>query len=114
MPTVRAVFEDRGTFQRVQGDGLEATPRILNEPYSGIGAVWVPADGEFRLRFESSIAIRGRPDWNEFRFIRFAYRKQDSGDVSLELNHAAVEQQPTRYVAGDGPADGPAAPLFAG
>lgn len=102
LPMIRPLFEDEGDFVRV-GDAAAAA-RVQNPRYTGARAVRIEPGGEYRLDLARPAAIRERPEWGQFRFLRFALRKADGGRFCLELNHERAADQPARFEAGPGEA----------
>ena len=54
------------------------------------------------MALRGSLAIRERPAWGEFRFLRFAFRKQGAGRICLQLDHRQRAERPASYDAGFG------------
>ena len=75
---------------------------VADDRQSGTRAVKLPAGPLYAHRFSQSPAIRERPAWGEFRFLRFAFRKKGAGRICLQLNHRQTEDRPARYDAGQG------------
>jgi len=100
LPMIRTVLEDQGTLAAIDG-GVPG--KLVDSPcYAGAAALAVAPPGGCRLILETPMAIRERPQWGQFRFLRFAFRKSGGGRVCLELDHAESATRPARYDAGLG------------
>lgn len=131
LPMIQVLFEDAGAFVAAApepADGLAPTAEASETPapaavpsapappptplppatlvtddrQAGTRAVRLPAGPLYRHRLSQSLAIRERPAWGEFRFLRFAFRKKGAGRICLELNHRQSGERPARYDAGQG------------
>jgi hypothetical protein len=103
LPMLRTVFEDEGSFAKDEaGAEAPAAKLVRTEKYSGEKAVELAAGTRYRFALDSAVAVRERPAWGEFRFLRFAFRKHGAGRVCWELDHRDAAQRPTRYDAGVG------------
>jgi hypothetical protein len=85
LPMIQTLFEDDAPLRTVEGKPavLTAAPR-----YTGAAAIAMPPESVCAWRLERPVAIRERPQWGEFRFLRFAVRKSGGGRIGLELQHA--------------------------
>jgi hypothetical protein len=100
LPMIRCLFEDDGPLRRRDNQRLSV---LVEEPhYTGVRAIAVPADGGCAWRLDPPLAIRERPRWGEFRFLRFVVRKDGGGRLGMELSHAESATRPARYDAGLG------------
>ena len=104
-----ALFEDSGRFEAVAPADRSKIKLISDDRHAGAHAVRVAPGGEYRLAMGRIIAIRAKPIEGEFRYIRFAFRKYGSGQVSLSLGHLASHHRPCRYEAGKGTPTAPSA-----
>lgn len=122
LPMLQEVFEDQGRFVATpwpataeqesssnapsveSGAGEPAVPDTLvtEDKQSGRQAVKLPAGACYHLTLRGSLAIRERPAWGEFRFLRFAFRKQGAGRICLQLDHRQRAERPASYDAGSG------------
>ena len=99
LPMIQTLFEDDAPLRTIGGEpaDLTAAPR-----YTGAAAIALPPESVSAWRLERPVAIRERPQWGEFRFLRFAVRKSGGGRVGLELQHAETVSRPARYDLGVG------------
>ncbi len=102
LPHLYRVFEDRGEFAAIDAEQKGEAKLISEVRYYGTHAAKVSPDGQFRLKFAEPIAVRERPEWGEYRFIRFAFRKVGGGQIGLELNRGGDFNRASRYDAGAG------------
>jgi len=127
LPMIQALFEDDGQFvalppeppsppasvAEAAGAAVAAAPATTMAPpapatlatgdtQSGLRAVRLPAGPRYRLDLRGTLAVRERPAWGEFRFLRFAFRKPGAGRVFLQLEHRQSQERPARYDAGSG------------
>jgi len=125
LPMIHELFEDDGHFVASQGPPTggrvptsatqppgeqDSTPRepaaaatlVTEDKQSGIRSVRLAAGPQYQLDLRGSLAIRERPAWGEFRFLRFAFRKQGAGRICLQLDHRQTQERPARYDAGTG------------
>lgn len=58
--------------------------------------------GRFQIGLGEQFPIRERPQWGEYRFLRFAVKKQGKGRLAVELQPAAARTKPLRYDLGRG------------
>jgi len=101
-----ALFEDTGRFDPVGGADRAKVKLISDDRHCGARAVRIAPGGEYRMKLGRMISIRERPAKGQFRYIRFAFRKYGSGQISLTLGHLASHRRPNRYQAGlDTPTD---------
>ena len=96
------LFEDSGRFDAAAPADRAKVKLISDDRHAGSRAVRIEPGGEYRMNFGRMIAIRPKPIEGEFRYIRFAFRKYGSGQVSLSLGHVAWRNRPCRYEAGKG------------
>jgi len=109
LPFLREVFEDGADL--VLGpdaghDGGPAPPTaelVAGQSWSGERCLRIQAGGRVSLKIgPEPAAIRAQPDFNEYRYLRFAFRKRGRGHVQVELHHDAEHERPLRYFAGRG------------
>jgi len=103
------LFEDSGRFDAVAPADRSKIKLISDDRHCGARAVRAAPGGEYRLALGRIISIRAKPIEGEFRYIRFAFRKYGSGQVSLSLGHVASRSRPCRYEAGEGTPTAPVA-----
>jgi hypothetical protein len=77
------------------------------QKHTGNQSLRLPAAREFRIPVTKPIAIRERPQLGEYRFLRFAVRKQGGGGLKVAMEHAATVDRPANYEAGANPPDDP-------
>jgi S1-C subfamily serine protease len=95
LPTLFRVFEEReGTPERAKV--------IEDDRHAGTKSFQLPAGQEHRLPLGATIRIRERPEWGEFRFIRFAVRKRGGGQASLAFEATDIRAAPRRFDLGQG------------
>jgi len=106
----RLVFEDQANFVANLLEG-EGTARLdPTERYSGKSSVRVTPDQRFNERMPGlGIRIRQNPGPDEYRFLRFAWKKKGGQTICLQLNHdgqwgpSEGSAAKFRYHAGTGP-----------
>ena len=76
LPTLYRVFEERDAIPQ------EATI-VDDDRHAGTRSVRFVAGKEHLWPLPAPLRIRERPEWGEFRFIRFAVRKSGGGQTSL-------------------------------
>jgi S1-C subfamily serine protease len=125
LPMIRTLFEDDGQFVALPPEPSEASPAeaatpaaappppappaaaspaklVTEDRQSGVKAVLLPSGPRYQLDLRGSLAVRERPAWGEFRFLRFAFRKQGAGRICVQLDHRQSQERPARYDAGLG------------
>lgn len=122
LPMLQELFEDEGQFVAAEwprtaerespaiadpapaGAAAPPTPAavVTEDVHAGLRAVQLPAGACYQLALRGALAIRERPAWGEFRFLRFAFRKQGAGRICLQLDHRQTDDRPARYDAGSG------------
>jgi S1-C subfamily serine protease len=102
LPTLYQAFEERGQLAAVDPAAAGSATLAADDRHYGVHSLRVTPGGEFRLPLAETIRIRERPAWGEYRFIRFAVRKQGGGRASLGLESAEFRVQMARYDAGRG------------
>jgi hypothetical protein len=105
-----AIFEDQPEFvaNLTQGAGVAALEP--SEKYSGAASVKVTPDQKYNPALPGlGVKIRQNPVAGEYRYLRYAWRKQGGQMICLQLNHDGVWGPATagapkfRYDAGGGP-----------
>jgi hypothetical protein len=104
-----AVFEDQVEFLASLTQGGGQASLIADQKYSGLVSIKVTPDQKFNPTLPGlGVKIRERPAPGEFRFLRFAWKKQGGQAICLQLNHdgqwgpAADKPGKFRYHAGPG------------
>ncbi|MCH8924238.1 MAG: NPCBM/NEW2 domain-containing protein, partial [Planctomycetes bacterium] len=115
LPTVHRLLEDTGRLILVKDEppdkkkpGKKKEEKkwgigqiVKQGAYSGTSCVKITPPGKFRLDLPGLNApIRANPDWGEYRYIRFAFRKQGQGPVHLDYGHDRAGALPFRHDAG--------------
>lgn len=103
LPTLFRGFEDAAQFVSAVDPPRGEATLVEEEAHSGKASVKITPDGRFRLAFGQTARIRANPQWGEYRFVRFAFRKFGQGRVSIELEHDGERDRVVRYDAGTGP-----------
>jgi hypothetical protein len=95
LPTLCRVFEEH-----------DAVPNgatiVEDDRHAGTRSMKLAAGQEHRLPLAGSIRIRERPEWGEYRFIRFAVRKHGGGQAALAFEATDARDVPRRYDLGHG------------
>ncbi len=95
LPTLQRVFEER--------DAIPPNATIVEDDrHAGTRSVRFVAGKEHRWPLAAPLRIRERPEWGEYRFIRFAVRKLGGGQASLAFEATDLREQPRRYDLGQG------------
>ena len=102
LPTLYQAFEERGRLTAVDPAAAGSAVVTADDRHYGVHSLRLTPGGEFRLLLAETIRIRERPTWGEFRFVRFAVRKQGGGRASLRIDSAEFRVQPARYDLGRG------------
>lgn len=110
-----AIFEDQSEFVELLKEGGGQASLASDEKYSGSFSIKVTPDQRFNPALPSlGVKIRENPGPGEFRYLRFAWKKQGGQAICLQLNHdgqwgpAADKPGKFRYHAG------PSGELFGG
>ena len=102
MPTLYQAFEEQAAPVAVNANAGGSAAVNAEDRHYGRKSLELQPGGEFRLDFPETVRIRERPAWGEYRFLRFAVRKQGGGRVSLGLDSANFRTQAARYDLGRG------------
>jgi len=105
LPMLSEVFEDGAAWELLPDEGEEvAEAELQNEDaYSGTGCLRITPGGRCRIELaDGPAAIRERPRWGEYRYLRFAFRKRGQGQVRIELGHDGEQDRKLQYFAGRG------------
>ncbi len=85
-PDIYQVFDELGTWRNTAGEGKAITASAMVDPHHGQRAVQIPSGSAYELSWDKPVAIRERPLWGEYRFIRFAFRsKSKDAHATLRL-----------------------------
>jgi hypothetical protein len=102
-----AVFEDQPEFVANLTEGGGQATLFSDEKYSGAVSVKVTPDQRFNPALPGlNVKIREKPSPGEYRYLRFAWKKQGGQAICLQLNHdgqwgpAADKPGKFRYHAG--------------
>lgn len=101
LPTIFRWYEDGAEPGTWPADQPEEHELATNESYTGARALHLPEGSRIRLALPSALAIRERPRWGEYRFLRFAFRAHGDGRLRVELDQA-VARDPVVYDGGPG------------
>ncbi len=83
-----AVFEDQPEFIANLNEGSGEATLFTDEKYSGTASVRVTPDQRFIAALPGlGVKIRENPGPGEYRYIRFAWKKQGGKSICLQLNH---------------------------
>jgi hypothetical protein len=85
-PDIYEVFDELGAWSKTAGDGKAIIASAIDDPHHGQRAVQIPSGSAYELSWDKPVAIRERPLWGEYRFIRFAFRsKAKSAHATVRL-----------------------------
>ncbi len=96
LPTLYRVFEDETNLPAL------AAAVVDEEHHHGTRSLRVAAGKKIELPLAAPVAIRERPKWGEYRFLRFAVRKKGKGRIAVDLAGDAARAERARYDAGQG------------
>ena len=96
LPTLYRVLEDESPLAAVRAALTQ------DERHYGTASLRVARGTRIELPLPSVVAIRERPQWGQYRFLRLAVRKKGNGQVALELGSEPARIEPARYDAGKG------------
>lgn len=83
-----AIFEDQSEFVEQLKEGGGQATLASEEKYSGSFSIKVTPDQRFNPALPSlGVKIRENPGPGEFRYLRFAWKKQGGQAICLQLNH---------------------------
>ncbi|WP_145087627.1 PDZ domain-containing protein [Anatilimnocola aggregata] len=107
-PLTCALYEDGSKLTAEASSGASSATYITADRFSGRGSLQLTGNGLYRLGLQASLMIRERPEWGEYRFVRFAVRrpqkqkKEAKGRLSIEFQPAAAGRRPYRLDTGKG------------
>lgn len=96
LPTLFRVYEDETTSPAT------AAAIVEDERHYGTRSIRVARGATITLPLSSPVAIRERPQWGEYRFIRIAVRKKGQGRIAVDFGADVARTEPARYDAGKG------------
>ncbi len=102
LPTLYCAFEEQARFIPHGGNAAGSASLVEDDKHFGHRSVRLTPAGRFMISFPSPVAIRERPKWGEFRFLRFAFRKKGGGRISVELESTPSRMEAARYDGGQG------------
>ncbi len=83
-----AIFEDQPEFVANLNQGGGQATLVSEDKYSGTASVKVTPDQRFNPALPGlGLKIREKPAPGEFRYLRFAWKKQGGQAICLQLNH---------------------------
>ncbi len=83
-----SVFEDQVEFLANLKEGGGHASIIAEEKYSGLASIKVTPDQRFATALPGlNVKIRENPEPGEYRYLRFAWKKQGGNAICLQLNH---------------------------
>lgn len=86
-PALYRVFEDEAGFPAVLNEGGGQVGLESADRYAGLAALKVTGDQRLRAKMPGwGFAIAEKPGPGEFRYLRFAWRKQGGNNILLQLN----------------------------
>ncbi len=103
------IFEDDPSFLDAISYGNGEATLVEDDRTSGTAAVKVTPDQRFNAKLPGlTVKIRQFPQEGEYRFVRFAWKKQGGQAICFQLNHDGVwgpddAGRKFRYHAGPGP-----------
>jgi S1-C subfamily serine protease len=96
LPTLFRVFEDETAATKTAGAVVD------DQRHYGVRSIRVRSGGKVELPLGQTVAIRERPRWGEYRFLRFAIRKKGKGRIAIELGTEPARTEIARYDGGKG------------
>jgi S1-C subfamily serine protease len=102
MPTLYQAYEEQAAPKAADANATGSAAVTAEDRHYGVQSLRLTPGGEFRLALADVVRIRERPAWGEYRFIRFAVRKQGGGRASVGLDSVNFRTQPARYDLGRG------------
>ena len=96
LPTLFRVFEDETDATNTPGAIVD------DQRHYGMRSIRVGTGGKVDLTLDQPVAVRERPKWGEYRFLRFAMRKKGKGRIAIELGTEPARTDIARYDGGKG------------
>ena len=106
----QVIFEDEPEFVATLTQGAGKVELDERQKYSGKAGLKITPDQKHQVPAAEGIKIRENPGPGEFRYLRYAWRKQGGNSICLQLNHDGTwgpggtgrEGAKFRYHAGPG------------
>ena len=102
LPTLYCAFEEQARLVPHGGNASGSAAVVEDDRHFGQRSVRLTPAGRFQIQLPAPVAIRERPRWGEFRFLRFAFRKKGGGRMSLEMDTTPPRMEAARYDGGQG------------
>ncbi|MEX2027659.1 MAG: NPCBM/NEW2 domain-containing protein, partial [Pirellulaceae bacterium] len=96
LPTLYRAYEDETNIASLSAAIAD------DVHHHGTRSLRIAAGQKLELPLAAPVAIRERPKWGEYRFLRFAVRKQGAGRIAVTLGSAVERNEPARYDGGQG------------
>ena len=86
-PALFRVFEDEPGFPAILHEGGGKISLETADRYAGTAALRIAGDQRFRAKMPGwGFTIAEKPGPGQFRYLRFAWRKQGGNNIALQLN----------------------------
>ncbi|HEV8062485.1 MAG TPA: hypothetical protein VGP68_21580 [Gemmataceae bacterium] len=86
-PALYRVFEDESGFPAILNEGGGQVSLETADRYAGTAALRIAGDQRFRAKMPGwGFTIAEKPGPGQFRYLRFAWRKQGGNNIALQLN----------------------------
>ena len=86
-PALLRVFEDEADFPAILNEGGGQIALETGDRYAGTSAIRITGDQRFRAKMPGwGFTIAEKPGPGQFRYIRFAWRKQGGDNILLQMN----------------------------
>ena len=86
-PALFRVFEDEADFPAILNEGGGQVALETGDRYAGTGAIRITGDQRYRAKMPGwGFTIAEKPGPGQFRYLRFAWRKQGGNNILLQLN----------------------------
>ncbi len=102
LPTLFTVLEDQARFAPHPSGSVGNATLVEDSPHYGRFSARLAAGSRQQIRFPQPVAIRERPKWGEYRFLRFVVRKKGGGRLGLDLETTPPRRDLAGYDAGVG------------
>lgn len=102
LPTLYCALEEQADLTPHGGNASGTATLVDDDKHFGRRSARLTPAGRFMISFPAPVAIREKPKWGEFRFLRFAFRKKGAGRMSLELETTPPRMEASRYDGGVG------------
>lgn len=105
-PTASELYEDNARLTADSASNNGSAQIVTADRFSGRGSLHLQGPGVYRLNLKTALQIRERPQWGQYRFVRFAVRRpqkqKSKGRLSLEFETANLGRRPYRLDTGKG------------